>query len=133
MFSFSKCAVNLSFVTSFLGYGVTTAVDTKKLEDNMLGCLDYDFMVDGFTNGFALGVRADYDLVRGKTRLHPAPLKLVEILEEEVMKGMIIGAFDEPPEAVLHIYISSACHPKGRQCKRQDDLQPLASSHRICQ
>ena len=98
-----KCALNLSFVTGFLGYGITTPVDTKKLKDNMRGCLDYDFMVDGFTTGFALGVRADYDLVRGKTRLHPAPLKLVEKLEEEVMKGRIIGPFDETPVADLHI------------------------------
>ena len=63
----------------------------------MEGSTDKDFILNGFSCGFSLGIRRDYRLTYGKVRPRPSPLPLLTKLNDEVSKGRIIGPFCAEP------------------------------------
>lgn len=66
-------------------------------------CKDRQFLVDGFTHGFRLGIRREYKLTSKKMKLGPSPAPLLEKLDDEVKKGRIIGPFQVKPMADLFL------------------------------
>lgn len=60
-------------------------------------CPDKQFMLSGFTHGFELGVSPEPDLRTATHSAKPATSKLMEKINSEVMKGNIVGPFQEKP------------------------------------
>ena len=78
-------------------------MDVNKLSEFLKGCPDERFIIDGFTNGFALGVRETYTLSYGHVKPRPSPMSLIMKLKDEVTKGRIIGPFIKKPLQDLFI------------------------------
>ena len=74
-----------------------------------------NFVVDGFTNGFSLGMMSEPEL-RGPCEnlsgVLENPLIAQQMVDEEVAKGHMLGPFDEPPLPNL-IYLPINLVPKG--------------------
>ena len=78
-------------------------MDVAKLAVYIKGYSDEQFIVDGFKNGFSLGVKSDYCLSYGRVKPRPSPLPLLTKLRDEVSKGRIIGPFVTKPIPDLFI------------------------------
>ena len=78
-------------------------MDVAKLAVDIKGYSDEQFIVDGFKNGFSLGVKSDYCLSYGRVKPRPSPLPLLTKLRDEVSKGRIIGPFVTKPIPDLFI------------------------------
>lgn len=72
------------------------------LADYLKGYYDYDFIVSGFTQGFALGLVPQPDLIPCSKR-YPVKEELKQKVMDEVSKGQIIGPFLDLPEKDLMI------------------------------
>lgn len=77
--------------------GIFTPVDVERLRVAARGCPDAAFLIEGFSGGFALGVKESYRLDPSKFKDRPARLALLKKLEEEVSLGRIIGPFRDRP------------------------------------
>lgn len=76
---------------------VYTPVDVNRLRCVIEGCPDADFLIQGFSEGFRLGVKEHYHLSSCKMRLQPASTPLLAKLADEVNKGRILGPFQDKP------------------------------------
>lgn len=63
---------------------------------------DADFILDGFTNGFSLGVQKN-PRVRPCSKILPVKEKLIVKIDDEVEKGRVVGPFRVPPMRALMI------------------------------
>ena len=61
----------------FERYQIQTPVSPSKLAIELEGCVDKDFMVEGFSNGFSLGVQENCPLSKTEVRLRPANTALL--------------------------------------------------------
>ena len=75
--------------------------------------MDKDFMVEGFSNGFSLGVQENCPLSKTEVRLRPANTALLAKLKEEQKHNRIIGPFAIPP---LHDMIISPLYVIPKPC-----------------
>lgn len=87
----------LIFFLDTFGLGISTPVDVGQLQAAAVGCPDAAFLVEGFRNGFALGVKEDYCIDPSKVRARPARPLLREKLNSEVSLGRIVGPFKDKP------------------------------------
>lgn len=78
-------------------YGIETPVRVGELAHALQGFGDASFIINGFTNGFSLGISHDYKLKYEKLKRRPSPAPLLAKLREEVAKGRIIGPFQTRP------------------------------------
>ena len=74
-----------------------TPVCTPELTKAIEGYTHASFIIDGFTNGFALGMSESPRLCLQRPRIRPATKALREKVKEEVRNGRIVGPFRKPP------------------------------------
>ena len=79
-------------------YEVSTPVCVPNLLELIKGYSDYDFISNGFTNGFKLGLKSNPHLVASKREKRSRnPKILSDKLQAEVSHGRIIGPFKTQP------------------------------------
>ena len=69
---------------------IYTPVKVGRLKEYLRGFDDARFVVDGFKNGFSLGLQNNPN-VKGSTRIFPAKTSLCNKIQDEVEKGRVIG------------------------------------------
>ena len=75
------------------------------------GYSDYDFISNGFTNGFKLGLKSDPHLVASKREKSRNPKILSDKLQAEVSQRRIIAPFKTQPIRGIMVY-PTYCIPK---------------------
>ena len=75
---------------------ISTPIKTQVLASLLDGYHDKDYIVQGFTHGFDLGID-HHKAVRSSTPSGFARQELLEKLAHEVEKGYILGPFNQPP------------------------------------
>ena len=96
----------LGDVTVYEELKIYTPVNADKLAEQLKGYSAAQFIIDGFKNGFSLGVGLEPTL-RPCTKLYPAKPELRTKIVDEVEKGRIVGPFHKPP--VDNLMISPIC------------------------
>lgn len=77
-------------ITDLDDFDIYTPVDAHSLKQLLTGYADAWFVTDGFINGFSLGVN-DCPHLKPCTKKYPAKKLLHDKIQDEVMKGRIIG------------------------------------------
>lgn len=91
------CVVDIS------EYGIHSPVRVAELRRVLQGYSHADYILNGFSNGFPLGIKNDYELSKRPPKRRPSTLPLINKLSEEVKKGRIIGPFSKKPLPQLFI------------------------------
>lgn len=60
-------------IVEFKEYKIATPVKVDEISTAAIGCSQRQFLIDGFTNGFRLGIENDYKLSNRKEKLSPSP------------------------------------------------------------
>jgi hypothetical protein len=80
-----------------------TPLDVDFLTARLTGYKDAEFIINGFRNGFPLGLKTDASPSLKEPRALPASLDLRRKILDEVDKGRILGPFNQPPMQNLKI------------------------------
>ena len=93
----SRYWFHTGFATATQQYSVWTPVNTAKRTKQIEGCSDGKFILYGFQQGFALGVKDNPPLLQCSIRKGSPSQEFLDELKSEVHKGRIIGPFPHKP------------------------------------